>query len=194
MSAAPLIQVELAILARLRQERTYKVACESYGAQLDDETFAWIRTLPATWVTFGGVERIKRTGARSFIVEAAFEVLVAQRALVENAGRLKDDTHGRDVGVYQLLEDNKLLLANQTLDLAIQPMTPGEIRAVMKSQVNRDAVHVYSQTYRTSWRETMPEAGAVPDGELVTIGLNYLLKPGDNTADASDLMTTQANP
>ncbi|MGE0333092.1 MAG: phage protein Gp37 [Ramlibacter sp.] len=187
---SPVILIEQAITARLRAQRPYSLTVESYGAELDDELFAWVRTLPASWVTFGGITSIKRSGARTWIVDGSFEVLAAQRALVENDARLKDATHGLDVGVYQLLEDNKLLLANQVLGLAIQPLSPGEVRPVMKSKVNRDAVHVYSQTFRTQWREVIPEDGAVPDGLLMTVGLNYLLKPGDNTVDASDVITT----
>ncbi|MDP2324743.1 MAG: hypothetical protein Q8N51_12005, partial [Gammaproteobacteria bacterium] len=59
------------------------------------------------------------------------------------------------------------------------------------SIVNRDAIAVYSQEFKTSWLETYPEPDATPDGILITVGLNYLLKPGDNTPDSSDTLTTR---
>lgn len=189
---SPIRQIELAVLQQLRSVPRVcgGLQIESYAAQLDDELFGWVRTLPAVWVTFSQAQEVKRTGARSFIVGATFEVVCAQRALQENDGRLKPDTSGSSVGVYELLEDNKLALANQTLGLAIQPITPGAIRPLMKSLVNRDAVAVYAQEFKTLWQETLPEPGLTPAGDLVSVGLNYLLKPGDEVADSTDLVTT----
>lgn len=190
---SPIRQIELAVLAQLRAVvRSYTgLQIESYAAQLDDELFAWVRTLPAVWVTFGQAQEIRRTGARSFMVGATFEVVCAQRALEENDGRLNPTTSGANVGVYELLEDNKLALANQTLGLLIQPITPGAIRPLMKSLVNRDAVAVYAQEFKTQWIETLPEAALTPDGTLITVGLNYLIKPGDELVDSTDTVTTK---
>jgi phage gp37-like protein len=193
---SPIALIETAIVERLRSApRSYTgLLVESYAGQLDDEMFSWIRTLPATWVTFGGAQEYKRTGLRSMKVRGTFEVLCAQRALVENAGRLNLPTTGADVGVYALVEDNKLALVNQQLGLAIQPLTPGPIRAVMKSMVNREAVVVYAQEFHTDWMEVFEQEAATPDGELQAVGMNYFLKPQHNAAvdpaDKSDLITT----
>lgn len=191
--SSPVRQIELAMIERLAgAARAYsKVPVESYGAQLDDETFQWIRTLPAIWVTFDAITEFKRVGRRTFKVAGNFEVLVAQRNLVENARRLNDATHGRDVGVYELLEDNKLILVNQRLGLEIQPLTPGAVRPVMKGMVNRDAITVLSQSFSTEWMEEYPDPAATPDGDLQLVGLNYLIKPGDETVDSSDVVTTR---
>lgn len=188
--------IEQGIVERLRTvPRAYTgLTVESYGGQLDDELFGWVRTLPAAWVTFGGAQEVKRTGARSFKVRGTFEVLCAQRALVENAGRLNPAAKGQDVGVYALLEDNKLALVNQQLGLAIQPLTPGPIRAVMKGLVNRDAIVVYAQEFSSEWMEVFEQEAAAPDGELQTVGMNYFLKPQHNVntdpADKADVITT----
>lgn len=199
---SPIRQIELAILAQLRAvQRPYTgLVIESYAAQLDDELFAWVRTLPAVWVTFGQAQEVKRLGAHSFLMKATFEVVCAQRSLQENAGRLNAASSGADVGVYELLEDNKTALVNQSLGLAIQPLTPGAIRPMMKSMVNRDAVVVYAQEFHTQWQEVYEDAPAAststtPDGVLQTVGFNYYLKPqhtppGD-APDAVDLLTTQ---
>lgn len=193
---SPIALVESGMVQQLRTvQRDYTgLMVESYAGQLDDELFGWIRTLPACWVTFGQAQEVRRMGNHSFKVRATFEVLVAQRALVENAGRLNAGSTGADVGVYQLLDDNKLALVNQKLGLAIQPITPGPIRAVMKSLVNRDAVVVYAQEFVTEWMEVLEEPAADPAGELQTVGMSYYLKPqhtppGD-PADTTDLITT----
>lgn len=181
------------MLARLRDVvRPYTgLTLESYGAQLDDDTFGWVRTLPATWVTFDQVNEAKRLGRKTFQYTGTFEVLCAQRALGESDRRLGGPVQARDVGVYQLLEDNKLALANQKLGLAIHPITPGAIRSVMKGVVQRDAMAVYAQAFRTTWVEEIPDEELSTDGVLVKVGLNYLIKPGDDTVDTSDLITTR---
>ncbi len=203
---SPIKLVEQAMLERLRNvPRSYSgMALESYAAQLDDELFNWVRTLPATWVTFGEVKESKRISAQTFRVTATFEVLCAQRALQENAARLNSSA-AADIGVYQLLDDNKIALVNQRLGLGLEPITPGGIRPVMKGLANRDAVVVYAQEFKTSWYETYPvqgvgpEIGAdgqpLPDGQLISVGFDYFLKPQHsypaNPADSSDLLTTQ---
>ena len=196
VNASPVALIEAAIVQRLRSvPRAYTgLAVESYAAELDDEMFGWVRTLPASWVTFSGIKSYKRTGTRSFLVDGDFEVLVAQRALQENTGRLNDGATGADVGAYALLEDNKLALVNQLLGLAIQPLTPGPIRAVMKSRVNREGIWVYAQTFSTQWKEVFEQLAATPDGILQTIGMSYFLKPQHtppvSPPDTTDLITT----
>jgi len=187
---SPLQQIENALVARLRTVvRPYAgLVVESYGAQLDDELFDWVRTLPASWVTFDKIDESKRIGRHSFLVRGTFEVLCAQRALNENERRLGGPGSAQSVGVYQLLEDNKLALVNQKLGLQIQPLTPGAVRPVMKGRAGAEAVAVYAQSFSTQWSEIFPDdESAYPD--LLRIGLNYLLKPGDDVIDSSDLVT-----
>lgn len=191
--SSPIQLIESAMLQRLRTAvRPYDgLTVESYGAQLDDELFAWVRTVPATWVTFDKVSESTRVSRKRFRHTGTFEVLCAQRALGENDGRLGGPLQARDVGVYQLLEDNKLILANQKLGLAIQPLTPGPIRSVMKGMAQRDAMAIYAQAFTTTWVEEIPDEQLEPDGTLIKVGLDYLIKPGDEVIDTSDLVTTR---
>jgi phage gp37-like protein len=191
--SSPVRQIELAIVQQLREvPRDYKPLIESYAAQLDDEMFGWVRKLPAIWVTFGDVTDVQRKGANTYIHTGTFEVLCAQRHLQENAGRLTGAEKGQDIGVYEMLEHNKLALVNQDLGLDIQEFVPGAIRPLMKSMVNREAVVIYSQVFTTRWMEVYPEPGAVPAGELVKVGLEYFMKPSQTTppgaADRTDLI------
>lgn len=190
--SSPVGQVENAMVARLTAatRASGQLKAESYGGQLDDELFGWVRSLPAVWVTFDAVTEFKRMGRRTFKVKGSFEVLTAQRNLVQDDRRLNAEAKGRDVGVYELVEQNKLALVNQDLGLAIQGFTPGAIRSVMKGVVNREAITVLAQSFSTEWMEEYPDPALTPDGDLVTVGLNYLFKPGDDTADSSDVVTT----
>lgn len=191
---SPIAQIEAGMVARLTtvpRPNGLALKAESYGAQLDDETFGWIRSLPAVWVTFDAVTEMKRVGRRTFKLKGGYEVLVAQRHLVQDDRRLNADTAGRDVGAYELIEQNKLALVNSDLGLQIQPITPGAIRSVMKGLVNREAIVVMAQAFSTEWMEEYPDEALTPDGQLVTVALDYLLKPGDQVVDSSDLLTTR---
>ena len=182
-------QVELALLERLRVARGYPVHVESYGAQLDDELFSWVRKLPAVWVTFEGIREVKASGRRGRIVSAAFEVLCAQRHLRENEGRLNPSERGSDIGLYELLEDNKLLLAGRKLGLQIQPLEAGPIKSVMKGAVRDEAIAIYAQTFITQWQEMQPEPDLDNASELLRIGLDYLSPINASETEATDLVT-----
>lgn len=82
--SSPIRQIEAALVARLSavQRTSGQIKAESYGGQLDDELFGWVRTLPGVWVTFDAVTEFKRVGRRTFKAKGNFEVLVAQRHLV----------------------------------------------------------------------------------------------------------------
>lgn len=191
---SPITQIETGIVARLNavaRPAGLKLQAESYGGQLDDELFAWVRQLPAAWVTFDAVTSVVRRSNRLFKYSGTFEVLVAQRHLQQDDRRLNDESKGRDVGAYALIEQNKLALVGRNLGLAIQPLVPGAIRSVMKGVVNREAIVVLAQSFTTEWMEEYPEEAMTPDGELVLVGLNYLLKPGDQVTDTTDLVTTR---
>lgn len=187
---SPVRQVELALVERLRAPRPYNgLLVESYGGQLDDELFSWVRTLPAVWVTFDKISGVRKIGRTSRLVTADFEVLAAQRNLGENDRRLNAVERGQDVGLYELLEDNKLLLAGRKLGLQIQPIEPGVLKPVMKGVVSREAVAIYAQTFTTSWVEQILDDDEGDTVDLLRVGLDYLLKPGDETPDSSDLVT-----
>lgn len=193
--SSPVRQIEQALITQLRQvQRSYpEPVIESYAGQLDDELFAWIRTLPAVWVTFDQVTSAKRTGVHSWLMDGTFEVLSAQRALVRNEARLAGAERGASVGVYELIEDNKLALVNQKLGLPIDPLRPGAIRPVVKGNVRGEPVAIYAQVFHTRWTEVYPDPDALPAGELVKVGLDYFLKPQHtppaDPADKSDLLT-----
>lgn len=189
-------QVENAVVAALKAAATGfaglpQNSIESYGGQLDDETFEWVRTLPAVWVVFSGVPgKPARHGTErhKWLFPATFTVFCGQRNLAGNKRLRQGDAN--NPGVYALLQLVREALLGQDLGLAIDPFEPGPIRVTTSVVVNRDGVMVYAGDWTTKWVETAQAAPLAPEGWLDRIGLNYFLTPGDDTVDAADLVNT----
>lgn len=187
MNTSPIKQIEEAMVAALISAMP-DVQVESYAGQLDDEQANWIRTLPAIWITFERTTDVRRVGRRRLRSTARFQVMAAQRALTnEPAGRL--GAHG-ELGVYELLDLHvKRVLLDSNLGLAIEPLVPAGTAMVLQGYFERDAVAVMSSAWITKYIDEVDEPDAETAGDLHTIDLNYALKPGDDVADASDVVT-----
>lgn len=161
---------------------------ESYGGQLDDGTLDWIRALPAIWVVFSGCERptASSTAKGKWRYPGVFTVFCAQRNLAGNKALRQGDA--RNPGVYALMQLVVAALQGRDLGLEIKEFEPGKV-APHTSFGGKEASMVYTMNWHTSWLElsTPPEPGS--DGWIESIGLKYFRKPGDNVADAADLVT-----
>lgn len=77
--------IEAAIVQRLRQGLGKLVTgVHSYGGELDDEgLYQVVQQLPATWVTFAGIDKTEavKTSRTKHKAEAKFVVMVAARSL-----------------------------------------------------------------------------------------------------------------
>ena len=178
-------QVENAIVAALKTAATGftglpQASIESYGGQLDDETFEWVRT-PAKPTRHG-------TARDKWLFPATFTVFCGQRNLAGNQRLRQGDA--RNPGVYALLQLVREALLGQDLGLPIEPFEPGALRVTTSVVINRDGVMVYAFDWHTRWVETTQAAPLAPEGWLDRIGLQYFLKPGDAVADAADELTT----
>ena len=164
---------------------------ESYGGQLDDDTLEWVRRLPAIWVVFSGVDKVRAidAGKRRWAYQGSFTVFCAQRNLAGNEAVRQGDA--RNPGVYALMQLARVALLGRDLGLTIDAFAPGPVKVVSSLVVNRDAVMVFGMTFTTVWIETVQEPALTPEGELITIGLQYFLKPGDDLVDAADTITTR---
>lgn len=189
-------QIENAVVAALKAAATGfaglpQGSIESYGGQLDDETFEWVRSLPAVWVVFSGVpgKPARHGTARDkWLFTGTFTVFCGQRNLADNKRLRQGDA--KNPGVYALLQLVREALLGQDLGLAIEPFEPGPVRVSTSVVVNRDGVMVYAGDWTTRWVETTEAAPLAPEGWLDRIGLQYFLKPGDDAADAADVITT----
>lgn len=161
---------------------------ETYGGQFDDETFDIVRTLPAVWIAFAGAQKphAMNTERDAWKVPATFAVMCGTR----NLRGERDTRHGNtgEVGTYQMIADMHALFVNQDLGLPIDYIAPGPVRTLFNTRVKGGALSVFAVEFNTAWivRQT-----AAPDLALLKVGIDYYLKPGDNVADASDLLTLQ---
>jgi phage gp37-like protein len=187
VETSPIKQIEEAMVAALKAAMP-DVLVESYAGQLDDEQAEWMRRLPCVWVTFERTTNVKRLGRLRYRNTGRFQVMAAQRALgPEPAARLGGFGQA---GVYELLDQHaKRALADQNLGLAIEPFAPRGLAMVVQGYFGNDAASVMSSAWETVYIEVIPEAEATPPGELKTIGLTYVLKPGDDVPDAADVVT-----
>lgn len=184
-------QIEDGIIERVKSASEsnalgYRLAhVDSYGGEFDDEAFFTnFRKFPAVWVTIGG-EKVRRLSARQFLCAPTIAVMVGTR-------NVRGERHTRrgsvgELGSYQLLDDVRQLLAGQTLGLPISPLVPGAVRTLFNVKLGNEARSVFAHEFATDY-VFAPPAGA-GEGDLERIGLTYLLKPGDETADADDLVT-----
>lgn len=179
--------IEQAMVARL-QAKLQGVHVQSYAGQLDDQMATWVRVLPAVWVTFERLPEQRRLSRRKLKATARFQVMVAQRAL-HGEPAARQGANGFK-GVYDLLDgDVKQVLMDSTLGLAIEPLSPAGTQMVAQGMFANEAVAVMSCAWTTAFIETVPELPDEEPTELHTVGLGYVIKPGDDEADAADVVT-----
>lgn len=158
----------------------------SYAGEFDDDVFEALRKLPAVWVTFGGANKPRRFGANRWRYDATFVSIVAARS-VRSERAARAGTPGF-AGAYQLLDHVHKILLNQDFGLPVLEFQPGAVKTLLNSRLRNEAIAAYTQEWQTAWVEQVPpESGKM----WLKQGLNYYLKPGDDDADASDLVTLQ---
>lgn len=195
-------QIEDAIIARIKAAASatpglgYRLATvESYGGELDDDLAAVVRKFPAVWVTFAGSGKSKpvATARNKWITPATFAVMVGARNVRgERATRQGMKVGGvlKEVGVYQMLQDISLLLINNDLGLPISHLKPGATRTLYNTKLNGQALAVFAREWHTEFIEAQPRETIDPSDPMwLKLGINYYLKPGDETADAQDTVT-----
>lgn len=157
----------------------------SYGGEFDEETFfTQVRKFPAVWVTIGGTKH-KQISARKTQYFPKIAVMVGTRNVRgERTTRRGTVT---EPGSYQILDDVMRLLSGQSFGLAVAPLRPGPTRTLFNTRLGKEARSVLAIEFDTDFIFTQDDRESdLPD--LDRIGLHYLVKPGDDTEDASDLV------
>lgn len=186
-------EIEDALIAAIKAATLgYKLGTvASYGGELasDEKTLALIiRQFPAVWVVFNGEANTKPVGTAQdkWLVDASFLLLVATRS-----GRgerfTRHSANAMEVGAYQIIKDLRLLLLNQDLGLMIERFKPGAVKSLFNKKLLKESMAVLSLELKTKYVIAQPAEANQPD--WLRTGFNYYLKPGDNIADASDLIT-----
>lgn len=158
-------EIENALIARLRPgmgRMTRDVT--SYGGELDQDIGEIARSLPAIWVTFGGVSKTEPMGTsrKRFKTHGRFVVMVGDyNARSEQAGR-QGGARLDEVGTYRMIYAVRRLLTMQSLGLNITPLLPGNVRTLFNTQLSDKALSVFALEFDTSWIETALSADAWP--------------------------------
>ena len=173
-------EIEDAIISALKNATglEYLKTVASYGGQLDEDLGEVVRAYPAIWVVFAGSAKPEKLGANKWKVPATFAVIVAARNVRNEAATRKGDA--KEVGTYQMLEHVQTMLANNDFGLAIERLQPGAVGTLYNTIVRKDALSVFSQQWTTAYVLKAADEAAT---ELLSLGINYYIKPGDNVAD-----------
>ncbi|WP_288843463.1 phage protein Gp37 [uncultured Deefgea sp.] len=190
-SPAIIAQLEDKMLNALKTQLPtggYKPLVTTYGGELDAEWAEGVRQLPAVWLFCegGGEPTPYGTSKEKWLIPLTWSVIVATR----NLRGERDARHGVqvgghfEVGSYQLLTDVRRVLMNQDFNLAVQHLKPGRLRSLGINGGQR-GMSVYAQQFHTAYIETLSK----PASDLTSIKLDFVLKPGDEVVDGSDLIT-----
>jgi hypothetical protein len=97
------------------------------------------------------------------------------------------DERGRRKGIYLLLEGILQALLLQTLGLKINPLAPKNWKNTTPEEFRKQGLMAFSLEIATSYMIGKLEEAEIDD--LLKVGLEYFLTPGDDVADAVDLIT-----
>jgi phage gp37-like protein len=179
-------QIEVAIISTLKSAPglSYLKTVDSYGGQFDDDIGEVIRAYPAVWVVFGGSGTPKPYGTEKWKVPATFVTIVAARNVRDEESSRRGSSG--EPGTYQMLDDVRAMLIREDFGLAIERLQPGPVKTLYNTRLRGQALSVFSQEWSTAYIATMPSVQQV---DWLKLGIDYKLKPGDDIADASDLIT-----
>lgn len=183
--------IEDAILCQINKAKKdgamqYLKTVATYGGELDSDGLDQVvRSYPAVWVVFGGAPKPKKKAANKYEFTGKFITMVANRNLRDEAATRKGSQ--LRVGTYTMIDHLMALLMDQKLGLDITPLRIGDIRTLFNTQVRNKAMSVFAIEWETTWTQCKPESADLKD--LLAVGLNYYLTPGDDEVDASDMVT-----
>lgn len=177
--AVTIQDIESGILTRLRDGLGRMVReVAAWGGEADDPA-AVVRSLPAAWVGFGGVDRNApySTAKREWLVTGHFPVMVADYSSRSAAASRAGGAADSEVGVYRLIYAVRRLLSGQSLGLDIQPLSPGAVRPLYTSRTQSGAFALYALDYSTGWMEyalrdshfPLPQSGSLLQADGVAL-------------------------
>ncbi|EBZ1172219.1 DUF1834 family protein [Salmonella enterica subsp. enterica serovar Give] len=210
-------QIEQAIVTRLKQGLGRMVReVSSYGGEMDGEPAEVIRQLPGVWVTFGGIQKTERlsTARNKFVTYGRFVVIVGDRSVRSEEASRTGGVGKDEIGTYRMVAAVRRLLSGQDFDdagLKIDALLPGKVRTLFNTQYERSALSVFACEFDTKWVESALENGRFPlenapvghednlftpyggkttedDPAWLSTNLSYYLEPGDDRADAEDII------
>ena len=123
--------------------------------------------------------KFKRVGQTGLQCDVTLYVIIIFKNVSDELSRRK--------GVYPILMGAVNLLFGQTLGLSIEELEPLSFREITSALDDEKGLIVFQLPFTTNFGFTMLEDEAAKD--LLSLGLSYYLKPGDETEDATDEVT-----
>lgn len=164
-------EIEEAIVARL----TEKVAAPK-NVRIDEAHSDFALNLPGIDVIIGGGSFTRL--AQKYKLNCSVFVIVT----FQNLKSVKERRHG----VYPILTAILTGLTLQDFGLKIDALAPKRLDNITEKDEADDGKIVFQLEFETGFIiERMSDEALV---DLFTIGLNYYLKPGDDIADATDIV------
>jgi phage gp37-like protein len=185
----------------------------SYGGELDDDLGKIIPSLPAAWVTFGGITGTEpySTSQQKWKSTGNFVVMVGTYNAGQEAFTRQGQASINRPGTNDLVTAVRRLLTGQDLALKIKNLRPGRVRTLFNTQLAGKAVSVFACEFETAWIEEALENGMFPlenapvghcdhlftkfhgatspdAPDWLTTQVSYVLRPGDETPDATDVI------
>ncbi len=107
----------------------------TYAGELDEDPGRIVRSLPAAWVTFGGIVKTERysTSRRKYIATGRFVVVVGDYNTRSEQSARQGGSVRDEVGTNQLVESVRRLLTGQDLGLEIDYFEPGRVRTLFNT-------------------------------------------------------------
>lgn len=166
----PYSRIERAMVARLDAGMRGMVReVVSYGGQLDDDLTLIVQALPAVWVTFGGIQETQAlsTSHKKWKVRGRFAVMVGQKNARSEVANRQGSGRPQEVGTNALVWAVRRLLTDQDLvdqdaNLKIDPLSPGRVRPIFNTTVERQTLSVFAAEFDTSWIEYSLPNGRLP--------------------------------
>ncbi|ELS5671324.1 DUF1834 family protein, partial [Escherichia coli] len=158
--------IERALVERLRCGLGHMVQdVRTYAGELDEDPGRIVRSLPAAWVTFGGIVKTERysTSRRKYIATGRFVVVVGDYNTRSEQSARQGGTVRDEVGTNQMVESVRRLLTGQDLGLEIDYFEPGRVRTLFNTGVAERAMSVFACEFDTRWVEHALENGKWPE-------------------------------
>lgn len=159
-------------LVSLLKEKSINVNDVSFGKGLEIPNFPYITV---------NVE----SGRFTRIANEKYKV-VLKIALYVFSKNLRTEADRR-MGIYALIDGISGLLLDNNLGLEIEPLRILEFENITNEEMANQKIIVYRISLETSYVLDVKSYETYED--LLRIALDYSLKPGDDVADASDLIT-----
>jgi phage gp37-like protein len=155
-------QIEAGIQTRLNHlagSNSFKVKCETYGGELDDNLLAdAAQKAPAFWIAFAGAKKTRGLGRGGDEWEANFVVISAAKSMHQDQSRL-GGREGKILGAYELI-----LFAIASLE-GYQPvdgctaLDPKQVTNLFNARIEREYLAIYSVTFSCRFiLERVPDA------------------------------------